>query len=58
MSSPLPRQVYIVETQQQHTKSWRVEAESQKAAESRYADGTLIHSETGPEIVVSTETEL
>jgi len=58
MPSPLPRQTFIVETQQNVTRSWRVDAESQEAANSRYTDGTLIHSETGPEVIVSTETEL
>lgn len=58
MPSPLPRQDYLVEVHQNHTKTFRVSAESEEAARSRYADGTLIHSETGPESITSVEVEL
>ena len=58
MPTPIPRQDYIVEVHQNLTRSYRVSAESEEQARSRVGDGTLIHSEAGPETIVSVEPEL
>lgn len=51
MPTPIPRQDYLVEVQQISVRTYRVSAESLDDAKSRYPDGLVINSETGPATV-------
>lgn len=58
MPTPIPQQDYIVEVHQNLTRTYRVRAENEEHARSRVGEGVLIHSESGPETIVSVESEV